>query len=422
MRFLLPLTIISLILPLRLKTDLVLLRPFEVLTVLMCLALLVSGRWLKISVPKGFIALLPFFAWHVISAGTVSVDNMLREGLQMAVIILFAFALSQESKRLNIEHAIKLITWAMAMVFLYTIIWHVANGYWVGWKHLLDTRLSLVFLPVVIAGLILFTKSANSNFLWLLWIALLPLLVLSGERKALVIQLLLMILLLARGRLVPVVAWAMVGFVGLIVVSTLIDNPYLQRQINSLINPASTGNYEYVIDTGKYLPGDSLSNVQRSFALNMSKQMFSETPVLGVGTNQYVRLIDDLFPNIPETMKLDIHGEFQRVITENGIIGISLYLLVWIVAWLRLVHYLKIAHTEGLITLKQSKIFPLLFLVPCALFLGTEASGSRSFVVLVLISLSPDIVRMFVVRASISMKVIGDTAGSELIEHKRKPA
>ena len=100
----------------------------------------------------------------------------------------------------------------------------------------------------------------------------------SGERKALVIYLILTALLFARGRLALIVPALAAAFVGLLLLSTLIENPYLQKQIRTLVEPGGSGNYEYVLATGRYLPGDTPSDVQRAFALHVSSQMFAEHP------------------------------------------------------------------------------------------------------------------------------------------------
>ena len=175
-----------------------------------------------------------------------------------------------------------------------------------------------------------------------------PLLVMSGERKALVIYLILTALLFARGRLALIVPAVAAAFVGLLLLSTVVENPYLQKQIHTLVEPGGTGNYEYVLATGQYLPGDTPSDVQRAFALHVSEQMFAEHPLFGVGTNQYEEIVDQTYPNAPEDLRLEIHGEFQRILTENGLFGFSLYMLIWVAAWTRLSRVLRGAVDRGL--------------------------------------------------------------------------
>ena len=218
----------------------------------------------------------------------------------------------------------------IAAIALGTIVWHVAHGYWVGWKQIPDPRLSFVFLPVVLAGLILFAEAEKRRRLHFVWAGLFPVLLLSGERKALVIYLILSALLFARGRLALIVPALAAAFVGLLLLSTVVANPYLQKQIRTLVEPGGSGNYEYVLATGQYLPGDTPSDVQRAFALHVSSQMFAEHPLFGVGTNQYEAIVRETYPNAPEDMRLAIHGEFQRILTENGLVGFSLYVLIWV--------------------------------------------------------------------------------------------
>ncbi len=243
---------------------------------------------------------------------------------------MFAFLLAQEAPRLDMKRFSRWLLLGMAAIAARDHLWHIAHGYWVGWKQLPDPRLSFVFLPVVLAGLILFAEAERRRTLHFVWAGMFPVLVMSGERKALVIYLILSALLFARGRLALIAPALAAAFVGLLLLSTVVENPYLQRQIRTLVDPGGTGNYEYVLATGRYLPGDTPSDVQRAFALHVSRQMFAEHPLFGVGTNQYEEIVGDTYPNAPEDVRLGIHGEFQRILTENGLVGLSLYLLIWV--------------------------------------------------------------------------------------------
>jgi O-antigen ligase len=196
-----------------------------------------------------------------------------------------------------------------------------------------------------------------------------------------------------RGRLAAMVLAIAAGFLGLFVLSTLVDNAYVQKQLQTILNPLSMGQYEYLAATGKYAPGDTPSNVQRAFAFTLSRQLNSEHPLMGVGTNQFKNIIDTEFSNLPDELRLGIHGEFQRILTENGIIGLSLYVLIWLAAWFRLSRALSWALFHGLIGAAQARLLPLVLVVPCAFYVGTEASGTRAFVTLVLGSLLPELTR-----------------------------
>ncbi|MER8439468.1 hypothetical protein NKH36_06830 [Mesorhizobium sp. M1312] len=393
MRYLLTFAILSLFLPIRLETGLVLLRPFELITLLALVIGLATGRWRKLAFSAGFLLLLPFLGWHMVSAFSVDAENGLRELLQMSAVGAFAFAFAQEASRVDTHKTVNILLFGMVLILAYTITWHVAHGYLVGWKHLFDPRLVFTFVPIALAGLLLFENRAKRRTLWFVWAGILPLLVLSGERKAFLIYLFLTAALLMRGRLAAMVPAIAAGFVGLFTLSIMVGNAYVEKQLQTIVNPLSMGQHEYLAATGKYAPGDTPSNVQRAFAFTLSRQLISEHPLVGVGTNQFNNIIDTDFSGLPDELRLGIHGEFQRILTENGIIGLSLYILIWIAAWFRLSRTLSWALSHGLIGAAQARLLPLVLLVPCAFYVGTEASGTRAFVTLILVSLLPELTR-----------------------------
>jgi hypothetical protein len=384
--------VLSLMLPLRMETGVILVRPFEFLIALGILGWPLIAARRGVRFPVGLLLLLPYLTWHVASATVGGSQNTAREGLQVLVVAMFAFLLAQEAPRMDAMCFSRRLLLGITAIAIGTIAWHVAHGYWVGWKQVPDPRLSFVFLPVVLAGLILFAEAEKLRRLHFLWVGIFPVVLMSGERKALVIYLLLTALLFARGRLALIVPALAAAFVGLLLLSTVVENPYLQRQIRTLVDPGGTGNYEYVLATGRYLPGDTPSDVQRAFALHVSKRMFAEHPFFGIGTNQYEAIVDETYPSVPQDVRLGIHGEFQRILTENGLVGFSLYVLIWVAAWRRLSRVLRRAAASGRVTGTQVRVLPLLVFIPVALFVGTEASGTRAFIGAITISLLPELV------------------------------
>jgi hypothetical protein len=406
--------VLSLMLPIRMETGLLLVRPFEFLIALGMLGWPLIAARRGVRVPTGLLLLLPYLAWHVVSASVGGPRNTVREALQVFVVTMFAFLLAQEAPRLDVKRFSRRMLLGIVAIALGTIVWHVAHGYWVGWKQIPDLRLSFVFLPLGLAGLILFAEAERRRRLHFVWAGLFPVLLMSGERKALVIYLILSALLFARGRLALIAPALAAAFVGLLLLSTVVENPYLQRQIRTLVDPGGTGNYEYVLATGRYLPGDTPSDVQRAFALHVSSQMFAEHPLFGVGTNQYETIVRETYPNAPKDMLLAIHGEFQRILTENGLVGFSLYALIWAAAWARLQRVLRSARENGRLTSAQARVLPLLLFIPLALFVGTEASGTRAFVGVIAISLLPELVSGALARARDSMLLPSDPAAGRV--------
>ena len=69
----------------------------------------------------------------------------------MVVVTMFAFLVAQEAPRIDVKRFSRRLLLGIAAIAFGTIVWHVAHGYWVGWKQIPDPRLSFVFLPVVLA-------------------------------------------------------------------------------------------------------------------------------------------------------------------------------------------------------------------------------------------------------------------------------
>ena len=153
MNALLAVAVLSLMLPIRMETGLVLVRPFEFLIALGILGWPLIAARRGVQVPVGLLLLLPYFLWHVASATVGGQQNTAREGLQVLVVTLFAFLLAQEASRFDMTRLSRRLLLGMAAIAAGTILWHIAHGYWVGWKQLPDPRLAFVFLPALIAGL-----------------------------------------------------------------------------------------------------------------------------------------------------------------------------------------------------------------------------------------------------------------------------
>jgi hypothetical protein len=415
---LLSIAVLSLMVPIRMETGLILMRPFEFLIALGLLGWPLIAARRGVRVPVGLLLLLPYLLWHVASATVGGPQNTAREALQVLVVTMFAFLLAQEAPRLDMKRLARRMLIGIAAIAAGSILWHVAHGYWVGWKQFPDLRLAFVFLPPVVAGLILFADARKRRTLHLFWVGMFPLLLMSGERKAIVIYLILTALLFARGRLALIAPAVATIFVGLLLLSTVVENTYLQRQIHTLVEPGGTGNYEYVLATGRYLPDDTPSDVQRAFARHVSRQMFAEHSLFGVGTNQYLPIVSETYPNLPKELHLEIHGEFQRILTENGLVGFSLYVLIWAVAWARLSRVLRGALERGRLTSTQVRVLPLLLFIPLALFVGTEASGTRAFVGAIVISLLPELVGGALARAPRSVPLRSGLAASPTPQYR----
>ena len=157
----------------------------------------------------------------------------------------------------------------------------------------------------------------------------------------------------------------------------------------------NTGKFNYAYETGKIDDTDTYSNVQRTFSLHISKELISKNPIFGIGTNNYINYVEENYSFLPGFMRWGIHGEFQRVTVENGIVGLFLYLFIWYKSWVRTRFNLDTLVNSKLISKEKSKYILYSIFIPIIFYVGTEASSIRSFILLGVISILPDIINNF---------------------------
>jgi hypothetical protein len=392
MTVLLSLAVLTLFTPFRLSTGLVYLRPFDALAFLMLGLALARGRvFPRRGIQVGVVALLPYFVWHVLSALSVGVENGAREGLQVATVLAFTWALAVSADDLDFRLAGRLLLGGMVAVTMFSVGWHLAHGYWSGWKRLVDPKATFTFLPMVLGCLIAVAAKGRRGVLWLGWGLLGVTILLSGERKALLVYAILTAGLLAHGRVLFALHMTAAAFVALVLLSSLVNDPYLSRQISSVVDPADAGDYSTAIATGEAARGDSRSNAQRAFAASLAGTLIEQHLLFGIGTNRYQQIVEERFAFVPAFLRDGIHGEFLRVLTENGLIGLVSYLLVWIAAIVRTRAVLLQAAARRLITGGQATMLQLIAFVPGGMYVAFEASGTHSLIVLVILSLFADL-------------------------------
>ena len=220
---------------------------------------------------------------------------------------------------------------------------------------------------------------------------LFTILVLSGERKAIAIFIFLLCLYYFRGIGIKSALILIALYFVFLISNEFITNPYIKDKIETTLNFMNTGNYEYVMYTGQISDQDTFSNAQRAFSINISKTLIYENTLLGVGTNNYINYVEQNYSYLPGFMKLSIHGEFQRVLVENGIIGFIFYIFIWFKSFSRFKVNLYNAVKNNLLSFENYQFITFSIYLPLIFFVGTEASSLRSFVLLSIISLLPDL-------------------------------
>lgn len=389
MTYLLPLGLLTLFTALKVKLGVVVLRPFDAVVVLMILSVFLAAPAVRHKRLAGLLALLPFFVWHVFSAFLFDVENGLREGLQIVLMIGFAITLMLSVDRIDYRTAGKVMIAGLIFVLAYTIIWHISQGSWVGWKRLNNPKAVFGYLPMALGCILLFAAPAQRRLYWLVWIGLLVIIILSTERKALLIYGILTAMFLARGRILAAVPFVGAGVIGLVLLVNLFAAQDFTRQLRTLINPIESGGSAAMVARG--VTPESLSNAQRTFSFEVASGYFKQAPLIGIGTNAYSYNVLRQYPYLPPYMLLGIHGEFLRVATENGLIGLVFYIAIWLASLIRLRRGLRYFWRTDQITRAQATIAPFVLLTAPFMYLAFDASGTPSFAVLVIVAFMPEL-------------------------------
>jgi hypothetical protein len=367
---------------LEVDTSLVVMQPFD----LICLAvapLLVFGALLDHRLPRstGFLLVSAFLLANSAFAFTVGIKNGIRESIQSMELIFLAALLAIYRNMLDWRRMARWFAFAAVLIMVYNIYWHLANDFMVGWKRLNEPKFLFSYAPPVIFALMLQRQRAGFGAYAIL-ILLMVLLVFSGERKAQVALLIHMAILCAIG-FTRLWVYLLGALVAVPLLSALIlSDPYLQRQFQSVIEPGS----EQAITLTEMIDersGVTQSNGQRFFALEVSKGLIAENLVFGVGTNGYQPIVKATYPLLPPHYLLSIHNEFQRVLVENGLVGLMLYLLPWIRT---LALSAKIGGEQGIRPLGIYAMFYVVFFLQCFF----EGSGNEAFLAFLMMALMPD--------------------------------
>ena len=375
----------------RYQFDFALLRLFDILTVIFFIYIFNKERNNKIK-SFGFYYLLPFFIIHVLLSYQLGIKNILREFLQIIIILFFITIVLKSKDNLNFKQVFRLLLVFSSLIILYTIYFHLSKGYYVGWKQLPDTRIAYVIFTILFFLYFKIFSNDKKFTFFILSLMLFTILVLSGERKAIAVFIFLLCLYYFSGIGIKSAIILIALYVVFSISNEFITNPYIKDKIETTLNIMNTGNYEYVMHTGQISDEDTYSNAQRAFSINVSKTLIYESPLFGVGTNNYINYVNENYSYLPKFMKLGIHGEFQRVVVENGIIGFLLYLFIWVKSLSRFKLELNKSVHLKFISKEQYKYLIYSTYLPIIFFVGTEASSTRSFILLSLISILPDIV------------------------------
>jgi hypothetical protein len=315
----------------------------------------------------------------------------------MIIVSLFAFSTYALLPVIRYRRLVPILFLGMTAITAYNIYWHVSRGMWFGWKHLgswstSDIKYTFEFLPPIIGLLILFGRGRLAYVYWALWIAFGVIIVFSGERKALLAYGLLTAALLTRARAHFAIPVLVATYFGVTWISSQLDRGYLSQQLSSIANytPGQASSFDMIV---RGAGPASQSDAQRIFAFHVGGELLKDKWLTGVGTNAYQDYVWRNYSYAPPTLLLGIHGEFWRVLVENGILGLILYTAIWVAAAWRLVKELTWLAGWRAITPYAGRLLFLILMIPAGFSIAFEAPGTHAFIALFLISFSPELVR-----------------------------
>ena len=384
--------ILSVFIHIRFVTQLVIIRPFDFITVITFLYLIFKKEEVKEKISPGFYYIFPFLIFHSFSSLLISADNFFRETLQVILIIMFAFIISGFKSKINYKKIIYYLLIGSVFLMTFVIVWHIRHNIWVGWKQLPDTRILFTTVAIFLfAYLNTIEISQKHKFkIIIMFVGFFSILLMSGERKAILVFLFLVLMHYTYGFPLRAIIAIVLTYWILLFIANTIDNVYVARIINSLVRITETGNVDFTLQTGMLKEADSYSNLQRAFAFNISKEYFFRNPIIGIGTNNFILTLRNEHHYLPYFLMVGIHNEFFRIPVENGLVGLFLYLMIWYKSWIRTKETLMDAKKNGLINDRQVVFLLYAIYFTLAVYVGTEASSTRSFLILVFISLFPD--------------------------------
>lgn len=367
------------------------LRPFDALVLIMFLHLALT-RGPETRLPLGLALCGLFFAVHAASASMLGPGNFLREGIQVGVVLVFGAHLYNSLTAEQLRRLLPLFTALLFVVMLYNIVWHLDHGYYTGWKRLDAPKMAFLYLPVLLTYFAMKHREApgpGTRLATFLLPAMLPILLLSGERKALLFYLICCLVYVLKTRMLvrPTGMFAIftAAFVTTASLPLLLEIPYVAQQVDSILEPFSTAEIR-IYSSGEYV-AESLSNAQRVFAARVGMEMFLNNFLIGVGTGAYQRIVTEQFAYLPAVMFKSIHSEFLRILVENGLFGF----LAFVLPLLRTLHFAIFPGGGGLGKVEWCGC--LLFLVAVMILLATESTGTKLMLPYVMIAILPDLVR-----------------------------
>lgn len=359
-------------------------KPFDaaaLVTLPPMLVLLLASRCLRCS--GATFVFGTFMVIHTWSAFALGNTNGIRESVQSAELVMIFLVLQALVERIDWRALGRVFLLALIGIVIYTAVWHVSHGFYAGWKRLDGPKLAFMVLPTLATAFLIVPGRKVGGKGWAILGLLLVVLVLSGERKAILQFVAMMGVLLALG-FIDLPRFLLGAAFGVVLAAVgAASNEYIAAQFQSLLGFASERAASSAELQSGLLP-TTMSNAQRVFAIGVSEYLIRENTFFGIGTNGYYAYVLSTYPGIAEWLTVPIHNEFMRVCVENGLLGLAAYAAIWLRAVALLVvrwRKLERAHRGMYLSFLAAAWFEVTF----------EGSGNEVFIVAIFVALLPDI-------------------------------
>ena len=259
-------------------------------------------------------SLAAFVTMHVASAYRLGLANGTRELTEAVMVFAFALSFGSRYSRASIRRFYIFFLPMAAAVMIYNIGWHVSQGFYFMWKRLYNPKALFDLLPLLVTAWLLTRSKFPLVQALVLMVAAGGIILLSGERKAYIAFIIAIGLMLnpkhAGSYLVPILAIVLV-YVGV----RVSGSPYILRQVQTLLATVGIGP----------MP-DSISSAERAWQIHLGLLFLRQNPLFGVGTNGFLILSQSLY-SANDFSQIGIHGEALRVVVEDGLVGLGIYLV-----------------------------------------------------------------------------------------------
>jgi O-antigen ligase len=305
-------------------------RIIDVFLVVLVILMILSASSFKTNNNPAAMAFYLFILYLLIN-GIIKIgfSTTIKEIFQLIEYVflmhLIARATDQPKKR---KEFLDILFWGVGCVAICAAIYNVSLGHYSAYKELDAPKHSFAVFALL-AVIRFLTSKKKTQFQLLILLLSLAILLLSGERKGWVGFIVgggVFTYLQLKASLSKKNIHAIATFFVIVVTLALVTELYLASQpqlryLDRQLTSFSDVSNVFSDDNGQYA---SKSDEERIFMFNLGIELFVKNPVSGVGIDQFRSYVEEATSG---EWGHDAHNFYIKILSEEGIIGIVLFLL-----------------------------------------------------------------------------------------------